>query len=53
MLDHEKEIFSRPARTWFQTSKEKEKATGELRRVGTRLFRAYDANLFRIKQKEL
>jgi ATP-dependent RNA helicase DDX27 len=28
MLDHEKEIYSRPARTWFQTTKEKQKAEG-------------------------
>ena len=28
MLDHEKEIFSRPARSWFQTGKEKAKAEG-------------------------
>ncbi|PPR05356.1 hypothetical protein CVT24_007970 [Panaeolus cyanescens] len=26
MIEHEAEIFSRPARTWFQTGKEKEKA---------------------------
>lgn len=26
MIDHEKEIFSRPARTWFQSEKEKNKA---------------------------
>jgi ATP-dependent RNA helicase DDX27 len=24
LIEHEKEIFSRPARTWFQTTKEKE-----------------------------
>jgi hypothetical protein len=28
MIEHEAEIFSRPARTWFQTNKEKEKAEG-------------------------
>lgn len=28
MIEHEAEIFSRPARTWFQTSKEKQKAGG-------------------------
>jgi ATP-dependent RNA helicase DDX27 len=28
MIEHEAEIYSRPARTWFQTSKEKEKAAG-------------------------
>ena len=28
MIDYEAEIHSRPARTWFQTSKEKEKAQG-------------------------
>ena len=29
MIEHEAEIFSRPARTWFQTGKEKAKAEGE------------------------
>ena len=29
ILEHEAEIFSRPARTWFQSSKDKAKATGE------------------------
>lgn len=33
LLKHEAEIFSRPARTWFQSSKEKEKAQGESYRV--------------------
>lgn len=28
MIDHKKEIFSRPARTWFQTEKEKLAAKG-------------------------
>lgn len=28
MIEHQAEIFSRPARTWFQTSKEKQKAEG-------------------------
>ena len=28
MIEHEAEIFSRPARTWFQTNKEKQKAEG-------------------------
>ena len=28
MIEHEGEIFSRPARTWFQTNKEKQKAEG-------------------------
>lgn len=28
MIDHEDEIFSRPARTWFQTEKERSKAAG-------------------------
>ncbi|KIM66183.1 hypothetical protein SCLCIDRAFT_1211412 [Scleroderma citrinum Foug A] len=28
MLEHEAEIFSRPARTWFQTEKEKARAAG-------------------------
>ena len=29
MIEHEAEIFSRAARTWFQTGKEKSKAEGE------------------------
>ncbi|EGO00704.1 hypothetical protein SERLA73DRAFT_105076 [Serpula lacrymans var. lacrymans S7.3] len=28
MIEHEKEIYSRPARTWFQTGQEKNKAAG-------------------------
>ena len=28
MIEHEAEIYSRPARTWFQSGKEKEKAEG-------------------------
>lgn len=28
LIEHEAEIHSRPARTWFQSSKEKEKASG-------------------------
>jgi ATP-dependent RNA helicase DDX27 len=28
MIEHEKEIFSRPARTWFQSGKDKDKAGG-------------------------
>lgn len=28
MLEHQEEIFSRPARTWFQSAKEKQKAEG-------------------------
>lgn len=28
MIDHEKEIYSRPARTWFQSTKDKQKAEG-------------------------
>jgi len=28
MIEHEAEIYSRPARTWFQSGKEKEKAKG-------------------------
>lgn len=28
MLEHEKEIFSRPARTWFQSEKDKQNAKG-------------------------
>lgn len=29
MIKHEDEIFSRPARTWFQSTKEKQNAEGE------------------------
>ena len=28
MIEHKDEIFSRPARTWFQSSKEKAKSEG-------------------------
>lgn len=28
MIEHQDEIFSRPARTWFQSEKEKAKAVG-------------------------
>ena len=28
MIEHEDEIYSRPARMWFQTGHEKEKAEG-------------------------
>lgn len=28
LIEHETEIFSRPARTWFQSEKEKAKAKG-------------------------
>jgi ATP-dependent RNA helicase DDX27 len=31
MIEHEAEIFSRPARTWFQTNKEKQKAEGSFK----------------------
>lgn len=30
MLEHEAEIFSRPARTWFQTEKEKARSAGDI-----------------------
>lgn len=30
MIEHEAEIFSRPARTWFQSEKEKAKAGGKV-----------------------
>jgi ATP-dependent RNA helicase DDX27 len=29
MMEHEAEIFSRPARTWFQSEKEKRAAKGK------------------------
>lgn len=28
LIEHEEEIYSRPARTWFQSSREKQKAEG-------------------------
>jgi ATP-dependent RNA helicase DDX27 len=28
MLEHEAEIYSRPARTWFQTGKDKQQSEG-------------------------
>lgn len=28
MIEHEDEIYSRPARTWFQTGKEKQQSEG-------------------------
>ena len=30
LIEHEEEIKSRPARTWFQSEKEKQKSKGEL-----------------------
>jgi ATP-dependent RNA helicase DDX27 len=30
MIEHEKEIFARPKRTWFTSEKEKTKAGGSL-----------------------
>lgn len=30
LIEHETEIFSRPARTWFQSEKEKSKAKGTI-----------------------
>lgn len=29
MIEHEEEIFSRPARTWFQSEKAKQAAKGK------------------------
>lgn len=34
LIEHEKEIYSRPARTWFQSEKEKQKSSGRLQRCG-------------------
>lgn len=31
MMEHEDEIYSRPARTWFQSEKDKKKAQGAIR----------------------
>jgi ATP-dependent RNA helicase DDX27 len=33
MIEHEAEIFSRPARTWFQNNKEKQKAEGSSKKI--------------------
>ena len=30
IIEHEAEIYARPARTWFQSEKEKQNAKGEL-----------------------
>ena len=30
IIEHEAEIYARPARTWFQTEKEKQNAKGKL-----------------------
>lgn len=30
IIEHESEIYSRPARTWFQSEKEKQAAKGKL-----------------------
>ena len=39
MIEHQDEIFSRPARTWFQTTKEKHKSKGTQRlNFGTSAF---------------
>lgn len=35
MIEHETEIYSRPARTWFQTSKEKEAAESKSKNSST------------------
>lgn len=31
IIEHEAEIYARPARTWFQSEKEKQNAKGRLR----------------------
>ncbi len=36
MIEHEAEIYGRPARTWFQSEKEKKKAQGETLRQWNR-----------------
>jgi ATP-dependent RNA helicase DDX27 len=38
LLKHEEEIFSRPARTWFQSSKEKAKSQGMVNFYRTVVF---------------
>ena len=38
MVEHEAEIQSRPARTWFQTSKEKGKAQGNITTLSFMIF---------------
>ena len=33
-MEHQAEIMSRPARTWFQSKKEKQKSAGKVREQG-------------------
>jgi len=42
MIDHREEIFSRPARTWFQTEKEKRGVAGEAKRAALGLLATED-----------
>jgi ATP-dependent RNA helicase DDX27 len=35
IIEHEAEIYARPARTWFQTEKEKQNAKGQFESVST------------------
>ena len=44
MIEHEAEIFSRPARTWFQSNKEKQKAEGSFENFRC-LGHQFDINL--------
>lgn len=45
MIKHEAEIYSRPARTWFQTSKEKNKSQGIFHQLleNTNILTTYSA----------
>lgn len=42
MIDHREEIFSRPARTWFQTEKEKRGVAGEAKKAALGLLSSED-----------
>jgi hypothetical protein len=42
MIEHEKEIFSRPARTWFQSGKDKAKSEGNNSYLCSRVYDPYN-----------
>jgi hypothetical protein len=49
MIEHEEEIYSRPARTWFQSGQAKLKAEGMLLLDSTHLF-ITDTTIFSCQQ---
>jgi hypothetical protein len=53
MIEHEEEIYSRPARTWFQSGQEKLKAEGASLLVQHALFLFYfiDTTIYSRQQK--